>query len=294
MPSQGMGNEQSMRTVLVTAASGNVGRNCVKALLAKGLTVVATARDPASLSLAPEVEVRAYDANATNDFDALFEGITDLVLIGPPLDGRVQAKLAPIIEAASARRLQHLLYVSGNYLAGVTGKSYEALAIRQVERLVMASGIKHTLVRAGFFMDNYISGFYAPMVKAGRLTLATGNGKSALVAGSDVGEFVAEALVQGLDGEYLVTGPESLDHFEVAELLTEKLGHPVIYTPITEAQLESAYRSRNMPEESVEYGLVLYRAYRNHATAAITDGFKQVTGREPLSFGAYLDAQGKA
>jgi uncharacterized protein YbjT (DUF2867 family) len=277
-----------MRTVLVTAASGNVGRNCVNSLLAKGVRVVATARAPATLALPSEVEVRAYDANATNDFDALFAGISDLVLIGPPLDGRVQDKLAPIIKEAGARKLNQLVYVSGNYLAGVTGKSYEALAIRQVELLVIASGLRHTLVRAGFFMDNYITGFYAPMVNAGQLTLATGDGKSALVAGKDVGDFVAEALVQGVEGEYLVTGPESFDHFEVAQLLTEKLGRPVVYTPISEQQLASAYRSRNLPEESIEYGLTLYRAYRNHATAAITDGFKQVTGRDPMSFRAFL------
>lgn len=79
-----------MRTVLVTAAGGNAGRNTVESLLNKGFNVVATARDPKNLKLSRDVETRAYDANnTTTDFDTLFKDINDVVLIGPPLDGEV-------------------------------------------------------------------------------------------------------------------------------------------------------------------------------------------------------------
>ncbi len=123
---------------------------------------------------------------------------------------------------AAQKGIGHIVYISGNYLSGMTGATLESLPIRKVEKLVIASGLKHTIVRASFFMDNYTTGFYAPMVDRGTITLATGDGKSSLVAASDVGEFVAEALRQGFTGEYLVTGPEALDHYEVARLLQKK------------------------------------------------------------------------
>jgi uncharacterized protein YbjT (DUF2867 family) len=286
--SQATGDIMKKRTVLVTAASGNAGRNIVEALLTKDFNVVATSRDPGKLSFSQPVERRAYDANAAADFDQLFHQIDDVVLVGPPLDGRVHEKLAPFIEAAAQKGIGHIVYISGNYLSGMTGRTLEDLPIRKVEKMVISSGLKHTIVRAGFFMDNFTTGFYASMVDRGAITLATGDGKSSLVAASDVGEFVAEALGQGLTGEYLVTGPEALDHYEVARLLSTKMKREITYTAVTEEQLLAVYTSKGLPAESVEYGLTLYRAFRNQTTAAVTDGFRQATGREPLRFATFL------
>lgn len=280
-----------MRTVLVTAASGNAGRHCVEALLSQGYKVVAASRSPSQLSFSRPVGVRQYDADVVTDFDALFDGIDDIVLIGPPLDGLVHQKLAPFIAAAAGINPGQLIYLSGNYLSGMTGATLEALPIRKVERQIIDAGIRHTIVRAGFFMDNYLTGFYAKMVERGEITLATGNGKSSLIAAADLGAFVATALQRGLTGEYIVTGPEALDHTEVARLLSEKTGRPVTYVPVSEAQLLALYQSRGLNRESVEYGLALYRAYANQATAAVTDGFQQATGRAPISFREYLSRQ---
>ena len=278
-----------MRSVLVTAASGNAGRHVVSALLSKGLRVIATSRQPQNLAVPDLIETRAYDADALTDFDRLLEGVDDVVLIGPPLDGKVHEKLAPLIAAISARKSMHLVYLSGNYLGGFSGSSLASLAIRKVELQIIQSGLRYTLVRAGFFMDNFLSGFYAPMVNQGRLSLAVGDSRSAFVAAADVGEFIAEALSQSLTGEYLVTGPEALDHFEVAALLSRKLDRVISYDPITQDQLKALYVSKGLPAETIEYGLTLYGAVRNHATAAITDSFKQATLRNPQSFEEFLE-----
>jgi uncharacterized protein YbjT (DUF2867 family) len=277
-----------MTTILVTAASGSAGRNFVEALLDKGFDVIATSRKPETLSFSRKVETRAYDADRETDFDALFAGVDAIVLVAPPLDGRIDVKLAAFVRAAAERRVGHLVFLSGNYLSGMTGATLEALPVRKLEQQIIASGLKHTILRAGFFMDNYTTGFYAAMVGRGRISLATGAGKSALIAGSDVGIFAAEALSQGLIGEYLLTGPEAFDHYEVAALLSRKLGKPITYAPVTEPQLEAYYRSNGLDPESLDYGLALYRAYRNHATAAVTDAFKQITGRDPVSLSAFL------
>jgi NAD(P)H dehydrogenase (quinone) len=277
-----------MTTVLVTAASGSAGRSFVEALLDKGFDVIATSRKPETLSFSRRAETRAYDADRETDFDPLFAGVDDIVLVAPPLDGCIDVKLAPFIRAAADRKVGHLVYLSGNYLSGMTGTTLEALPVRKLEHQIIASGLKHTILRAGFFMDNYTTGFYATMVGQGRISLATGAGKSALIAGADVGVFVAEALAQGLTGEYVLTGLEALDHYEVAALLSRKLGKTITYTPVTEPQLEEYYRSKGLDPESLEYGLTLYRSYRNYATAAVTDAFKQATGRDPVSLSAFL------
>ncbi len=164
---------------------------------------------------------------------------------------RVHEKLAPFIEAAAQKGIGHIVYISGNYLSGMTGATLENLPVRKIEKMVVASGLQYTIVRPSLFMDNFTTGFYASMVDRGAITLATGDGKSSLVAASDVGEFLAEALRQGLTGEYLVTGPEALDHYEVARLLSKKMKREITYTPLTEEQLLAAYTSKGLSAESV-------------------------------------------
>lgn len=276
------------RTVLVTAASGSVGRNIVEALIRSGIQVVATSREPSKLNFSQPVATRAYDASIPMDFDQLFQGIDDIVLIGPPLDGKVNEKLEPFVRAAAQKSIGQLVYISGNYLAGFTGATLESMPIRKIEQMVANSGLKYTIVRAGFYMDNFTTGFYSHFLKTGKIVLATGHGRTSLVAGSDVGEFVAETLKQGLTGEYLVTGPESLDHFDVARLLSKATGHEIVYAPITEDELIAFYEAKGLPAESIEYGKSLYRAFRNQTTAAVTDGFRQATGRDPMTFATFL------
>jgi uncharacterized protein YbjT (DUF2867 family) len=278
-----------MRTVLVTATSGSVGSGCVEALSSKSFHIVGTSRDPSKSRSAVPVEVRTYDADAETDFDVLLEGVDDIVLIGPPLDGRINHKLAPFVDAAARKGIGQLVFVSGSYLSGMTGNTLEGLPYRQIELQIANSGLKHTIVRAGFLMDNYLTGFYLPMIERGTITLATGHGKSALIAGADLGAFVAEALSQSLVGEYLVTGPEALDHFEIADLLSKKLDRRITYAPVTLDELAETYAGRGMPAETINYGLTLYRSFTNYATAAVTDGFKQATGRDPISFSQYLE-----
>ncbi len=62
----------------------------------------------------------------------------------------------------------------------------------------------------------------------------------------------------------------------------------ITYTPLAEEQLLAVYTSKGLPAKPVEYGLTLYRAFRNQTTAAVTDGFRQATGRQPLRFASFL------
>ena len=275
-------------TVLVTAASGSVGSNCVKALTRQGFDTIATSRRPSSLSVPPGTRTRFYDADTETDFDALLDGVDAVVLIAPPLDGGIAEKLGPFVDAAARRRIEHLVMVSGSYLAGMTGTTLEALPVRQLESRVAKSGVRHTIVRAAFLMDNYVTGFYSSMVARGSITLATGDGRSALISGADLGSFVTEALARNLVGEYLVTGPEALDHYDVADLLSKGLNQPITYDPMTLQELTDDYRNRGLPPETIRYGLTLYKAFADNATAAVTDGFRQATGRDPMTFRDFL------
>lgn len=178
--------------------------------------------------------------------------------------------------------------LTGNYIPNLTGKTLERSSVYRLEQLTIASGLKYTIVQASFFMDNFTTGFYLGLTKKGVLKLANGRGRSSLIAASDVGAFFAEALAQGLTGSWVVTGPESLDTYEVAKLLSEKYGTEITYSPVDPERIAGQFQAAGYPPETIDYGITLYQVYRNDATAPVTDGFKQATGRDPITFRQFL------
>ena len=75
----------------------------------------------------------------------------------------------------------------------------------------MASGVPYTILRPNFFMDNFSTGFLAPMVKGGAIYLAAENAKTSFIAATDIAAVAAVAFAEGLAGkEYNLTGPEAL------------------------------------------------------------------------------------
>jgi uncharacterized protein YbjT (DUF2867 family) len=164
----------------------------------------------------------------------------------------------------------------------------EQAPLRQVERHLMASGLKYTILRPNFFMDNFTTGFLAPSVKQGAIHLAAADGKTSFIAAADIAEVAAAAIHQGLAGkEYNLTGPEALDHSTVAGIISTVGGKPVAYHPLSEEAMFQGLRGTGMPESAVQYVGVLYAAVRAGYTAAVTNDVETLTGRRPLSFEAF-------
>ena len=269
-----------MKRILVTGATGSLGRAVVAALRTKGITVRAAARNVGKL--APSVGIEpvlfAYENQATHkpalqDVDALF-------LMAPPLDPEASAKLNPLIDMAKTLGVRHIVF---NSALGVD--AVEQAPLRIVERYVMASGVPYTILRPNFFMENFSTGFLAPMVKQGGIFLAAADGKTSFISVADIAEAAAAAFVKGLvSKEYNLTGPEALDHNQVAAILSKVSGKSITYQAIPEEAMLSGLRGTGMPESAVQYVGVLYSAVRAGYTGAVTQDVETVTGRKPTSF----------
>jgi hypothetical protein len=74
------------------------------------------------------------------------------------------------------------------------------------------------------------------------------------------------------------TQRQALNHYQVAELLSQSAQHSVTYTPIREKPLIATRQSRGLPRQTIQYGTTFYRVVRNQATAAVTDGLRHAAG----------------
>ncbi len=269
-----------MKTILVTGASGNLGKALVAALKSKGMGVRAASRNPGKLVPDAGVEPVAFDyANRATHGPAL-EGVEGLVLIAPPLDSEAPAKLNPVIDTARSKGIRHIVLVTALGVDAV-----EQAPLRIVERHLMVSGVPYTILRPNFFMESFSTGFLAPMVKQGGIYLAAADGKTSFISVVDIADAAAAAFDLGLvSKEYNVTGPEALNHTSVAATISKVSGRAVVYQAIPEEAMLKGLRDTGMPEGAVQYVGVLYSAVRAGYTAAVTKDVQTVTGRAPTRF----------
>jgi len=255
----------------------------VRTLVGKGFKVKAATRNLATAKFPDGADAVRFAYEDAETHGTALQGVEGLVLVAPPLDPEAPAKLIPVIDRAKATGVGHVVFISAFGVDAV-----EQAPLRRIERHLMASGVKYTILRPNFFMDNFTTGFLASSVKQGAIYLAAEEGKTSFIAAPDIAEVVGAVFQKGLVGkEYNLTGPEALDHATVASIISKVSGKQVAYHALTVEAMFKGMRDSGMPEGAVQYVGVLYGAVRAGYTAAVTNDVETVTGRKPQTFEAF-------
>ena len=270
-------------SILVIGATGNLGSEVTRQLVAKGVKVRVGVRKPEQYT-APSSQVEAirFDFDDPTTYCPALENIEKLFLIALPLDPEAPIVLAPVIQAAKQAGVKQIVFTSA---LGVDQN--EGAPLRKVERQLEASGIAHTVLRPNFFMDNFSTGFIAPMIQStDGIFVAAEDAKTSFIAITDIAAVAVVALTEeGHAGKaYNLTGPEGLDHSSVALVLSEVSGREVTYHPISENDMRQGALDNGLPEPSVDYLTVLYQATRAGYLAESSFDVEQVLGRPPVKF----------
>lgn len=277
--------------VLVTGASGNVGRPVVEGLAAAGIPVRAASgpatgqvgqheqRSLTSNRIAPVV----LDFTDATTWAQAYEGVERMFLLRPPHLGKPKTQMLPSLEAAKAAGVRHVVFLS---LQGAENNRFVPHAA--VEEWLRGSGLSWTFVRASFFMQNLTTTHQSDIRDRDEIVVPAGHGATAFVDAADVAAVVAAAL---LDPErhhnraWTPTGPKALNYTEIAAILSTTLGRPVRYTnPSALRYALHARRALDMPWSMVAVTTAIYTVARLGKAAGLTQDVREVTGREPVSF----------
>ena len=243
-------------TVLVTGATGNVGRHLVRHLLADGHHVRALTRRPDTAGLPAEVDLRLGDptqpdavAEAARGADATFWNWMGFDAAG-----------ARESVDALASKVEHIVYLSAAQLQhGTQGVMPGVWA--DVEEVIRASGADATFLRAGAFAGNALG--WAPAIRAGEPVLMPHpEAVRSSVHEADVAEVAWRCLVDPLHRgrAYAITGPQELTRRQEAEAIGEVIGHPVtVRQQDTDQALEqlTAWSGREFAESAFRYWATL-------------------------------------
>ncbi len=214
---------------LVTGATGNVGKEVVRALSSAGASVRAALRTVSSAPvLLPSCEAVHLDFSDPATFAPALKGINGLFLMRPNPVISVKKTLNRLLDVAVDLGVTHCVFLS------VAGADKNSLVPHHaVERHLMRGPMRWTMLRAGFFAQN-LTGPYSADIQAGLILLPAGHGKVAYVDARDLGDAAALALrdpARHGSHAYHLTGPDSLSFDEVATMLSEELGRAVRYQP---------------------------------------------------------------
>lgn len=263
-------------TILVTGATGTVGRHVVDHLIAAGERVRALTRDPAAarLRLPDGVEVVAGDLAAPETLALALDGVTGLHLINFDAGASGPAPLqtgAQIIEQAARAGVRRVTVLRG----GAEGS---------VEQAVRASALDWTFLKPVEFMSAALD--WAASIRTEGVVREPFAGRlSATVHEAAVAAVAAAVLVGGGHaGEALVlTGPAVLTPPEKAHAIGAAIGRAVRFVELTEAQARERWQAAGAPDEMIEVLVAVY----GHTPAqfyTVVPTVERVTGHPPRTF----------
>ncbi|CCK28162.1 Quinone oxidoreductase 2 [Streptomyces davaonensis JCM 4913] len=241
-------------SIVVTGATGHLGRHVVEQLLQKvpADQVTAVVRTPEKAADLAErgVNIAVADYNAPETFDTLFAAGDKVLLIsGNEFDkGRV-AQHKVVIEAAKAADVALLAYTS------TPGSLKAALADdhRGTEEALTGSGVPYVLLRNGWYHENYTENL-APVLEHNAVVAAAGEGRVSSASRADY----AAAAVAVLTGEghenktYELGGDEAWSLAEYAAELSRQTGKEIAYNSVSGEALKGILGGTGMPEHFVD------------------------------------------
>ncbi|MGD9525413.1 SDR family oxidoreductase [Pseudonocardia sp.] len=222
------------RTVLVTGATGRVGRGVVDRLLDAGVPVRALTRRPeAATTLPADVEVVTGDLTVPESLDAAIRGagVVFLVWTAPPATApavieRLATSVRRVVLLSSPHRTPHPFFRQSNPLARLHD---------DIERLIAAAGLESTIIRPGMFASNAVFWWASAIRSDGVVRWPYGAAETAPVDDRDVAAVAARALYEDghAGGDYVLTGPESLSQAEQVGIIGDVVGRRIPFEELS-------------------------------------------------------------
>jgi len=233
-------------TILVTGATGTVGRQVIEQLVKRGADIRALVRDPAKANLPAGVTVVQGDLLDVDAMRGAFSGVSTLFLLNAVApDEFTQALIAlNLAREAGIERIVYLSVIHGDRYVNVphfAGKF-------AVERMIETMGFNATILRPAYFMNNDLT-IKDVVTGYGVYPMPIGSKGLAMIDARDIGEIAAIELVRReqsatplpLDRINLV-GPDLLTGTDVAGIWSEVLGRPIAYPGDDTAGFENNLR----------------------------------------------------
>ena len=270
--------------ILVIGATGTVGSEVVRQLVATGERPRALVRDPATARqrLGDQVEHVVGDLDRPETIAAALAGVDRVFLLTTQSSRQPEWERA-VIGAAARTGVGQLVKLSV-FRANEQSPLQVARQHGQAERVLAQSGLAATILRPVFFMQNLLA-----MVHDGAIATAAGDGRVAMVDARDIAAVAVATLTGGghAGKTYTLTGPEALSFYQVASVLSRQTGRPLRHVRVPPDKVRVALQGRGVAAWFADDMAKLHSMLAVGYEEVVTDDIHRVTGRPPRTLAQF-------
>jgi uncharacterized protein YbjT (DUF2867 family) len=271
--------------ILITGASGNVGKEVLAQIAGTGYRVRAAFQSLSKASVPKGVEAVRVDYNEPESLRSALRGVEGVFLVGPPTSQLIslERKATDVLGESNVKRVVKLSAMGGR----------DATFPRQhaeSEDYIRSKKLPYTFLRPNGFMQNLVNYSSATIQSMGKFFGSEGEGKVSYIDIRDVAAVAVKTLTEDghIGKKYTLTGPEALSNHQVARTLTEVLGREIQFVNLAPDDLEAGLLAAGVPEWNADALIDLQRLYRTGKAAAVTEDVERILGRRPGSLRQFV------
>lgn len=270
-------------TILVTGATGSVGRLVVDELVAAGVPVRALTVDPERAALPAEAEVVVGSLARPSTLPVALKDVSAVYLA--PMARTVRR----FCELATEAGIERVVALSGSSVGdgheGSSGHEYGA-----VEDAVREAGFAWTFLRPGVFMNNTLG--WADMVRAGEVAMAYPDATQTPIDLGDIAAVAARVLLSDghVGATHVLSGPEAISQRGQVTTLESVLGKEIRFRELTRAEQRAQWIGYGVPEAAVDWILGGFEETLRHPQVP-TGVVEELLGRPGTTYAQWVAAR---
>ncbi|MEW2581155.1 NAD(P)H-binding protein [Streptomyces syringium] len=279
-----------MSEILVTGATGNVGRQVVVQLLATGTAVRALTRDPETAGLPEGVKVAGGGLSEPGTLEGALKGTSTVFLIWPFLT----TEGAPAVLEVVARHARRIVYLSSSGVNEDAERQTDPInqLHADMERLIEESGLEWTVLRSNTIASNARG--WADQIRTKHVARGPDIAATAVIHEHDVAAVAVHALTDDrhVGMKHVLTGPQVLSRAEQVHTIGETIGRPVAFEKVPVQVARQQMLADGRPPALVE--ALLASAETRPASNLITSTVEEITGMPARTFRSWAEEHADA
>jgi uncharacterized protein YbjT (DUF2867 family) len=291
-------------TVLVTGATGTVGNEVVKQLVASSLPsshsdrhviIKAAIHSQGKADTFKQydnktVQIVNMDYNKPETITDVLNRVDKLFLLTLPTQNSIDIYSNLVREIRKSGNISHIVKLSSMAVEIGLDNAIGRLH-REEEKIIEESGIPFTFLRPSAFMQNFVNYFSQTIRTHNAFYLPAGDGKVSFVDARDIAAVSVQALTTGsqqhIGKAYTITGQEAISHGQAAEILSKEVGKRISYVDVPEEDALKGMREPGMEDWLITATMESYRIIRAGYASQTTKVVEQITGRKPITFSQF-------
>ena len=281
-----------MKNILITGATGNVGKEVIRFLFdhESGNKIFAGVRNiPKAKSVLAEysrLNYREFDFEKPELFDNALTDIDAVFLLRPPHISDVEQIFKPLLRRIKEKGINEIIFLS------VQGaEKSKIIPHNKIENLIMEFDFDHIFLRPSYFMQNLTTTLLDDIQDKRKIMLPAGNAKFNWVDIRNIGEVTAilfNKFDEYKNREIEITGYENINFARVTELINQEIKNKIEYKNVNPLRFYWIKKKDGLEKGRIMVMLILHFLPRFQEEPQISTFYEDVTGRKPTTLSEFI------